>query len=248
MPVTIIDLVVHDLRFPTSKELDGSDAMNPDPDYSAAYCILKTDNSHHEGHGFTFTIGRGNQLCCSAIESLRPLIVGQTLEDIESNLGAFWRRITGDSQLRWVGPEKGVIHMATGAVVNAVWDLLCKVAGKPLWRYLCDMTPEQLVRCIDFRYISDAITPAQAVDMLTKLEPSKSERISHLEAQGCTKMPLSTTSAAASSSLVFPPLRPRIHHQRRLARMLVTPAPFSYAHCGRPDALAPASRPRPETA
>jgi L-fuconate dehydratase len=224
MPVTIIDLVVHDLRFPTSKELDGSDAMNPDPDYSAAYCILKTDNSPHEGHGFTFTIGRGNQLCCSAIESLRPLIVGQTLEDIECNLGAFWRRITGDSQLRWVGPEKGVIHMATGAVVNAVWDLLCKVAGKPLWRYLCDMTPEQLVRCIDFRYISDAITPAQAVDMLTKLEPSKSERISHLEAQGCTKMPLSTISAAAPSSIVFPPLRPRIHHQRRLARMLVAPA------------------------
>ncbi len=185
MPVTIIDLVVHDLRFPTSKQLDGSDAMNPDPDYSAAYCILKTDSCAHEGHGFTFTIGRGNQLCCSAIESLRPLIIGQTLEDIESNLGVFWRRMTSDSQLRWVGPEKGVIHMATGAVVNAVWDLISKVAGKPLWRYLSDMTPEQLVRCIDFRYISDAITPAEALEMLKKLEPTKSERIAHLEAHDC---------------------------------------------------------------
>ena len=186
MTVTIVDLTVHDLRFPTSKQLDGSDAMNPDPDYSAAYCVLKTDAGVHEGHGFTFTIGRGNQLCCSAIESLRPLIIGQTLEEIEGNLGGFWRRMTGDSQLRWVGPEKGVIHMATGAVVNAVWDLLCKTAGKPLWRYLSDMSAEQLVRCIDFRYISDAITPAEALEMLKKLEATKAERISSLEAQGCT--------------------------------------------------------------
>jgi L-fuconate dehydratase len=114
------------------------------------------------------------------------LIHGQTLEEIEGTLGGFWRRITGDSQLRWVGPEKGVIHMATGAVVNAVWDLLCKTAGKPLWRYLSDMTSEQLVRCIDFRYISDALTPAEALEMLKKLEGTKSERIAVLEAQGCT--------------------------------------------------------------
>jgi L-fuconate dehydratase len=186
MSVTIIDLSVHDIRFPTSKQLDGSDAMNPDPDYSAAYCVLKTDAGTHEGHGFTFTIGRGNKLCCSAIECLRPLVIGQTLQEIESNLGGFWRRITGDSQLRWVGPEKGVIHMATGAVVNAVWDLLSKVAGKPLWRYLSDMTPQQLVRCIDFRYISDAITPAEALEMLQKLHSTKSDRIAELEAQGCT--------------------------------------------------------------
>jgi hypothetical protein len=113
------------------------------------------------------------------------LIIGQTLEDIEGNLGVFWRRMTSDSQLRWVGPEKGVIHMATGAVVNAVWDLICKVAGKPLWRYLSEMTPEQLVRCIDFRYISDAITPSEALEMLQKLEPTKAERIAYLEAHDC---------------------------------------------------------------
>jgi L-fuconate dehydratase len=217
MPVTIVDLTVHDLRFPTSKHLDGSDAMNPDPDYSAAYCILKTDVGTHEGHGFTFTIGRGNHICCAAIECLRPLIIGQTLEDIADDLGGFWRRITGDSQLRWIGPEKGAMHMATGALVNAVWDLLCKVAGKPLWRFLSDMTPEQLVRCIDFRYISDAITPPEALEMLKKLEPTKAERVAHLEAQGCKHI---------LSRLIFqpalfysPPSRPRLHHQRRLARM-----------------------------
>lgn len=216
MPVTIIDLVVHDLRFPTSKQLDGSDAMNPDPDYSAAYCVLKTDSCAHEGHGFTFTIGRGNQLCCSAIESLRPLIIGLTLEGIEGNLGAFWRRMTSDSQLRWVGPEKGVIHMATGAVVNAVWDLICKVAGKPLWRYLSDMTPEQLVRCIDFRYISDAITPSEALEMLQKLDSTKAERIAHLEAHDCTDTSSPTPPTPNISPLLF---RSCLHHQRRLAWM-----------------------------
>jgi len=131
MATTISALDVHDLRFPTSRELDGSDAMNPDPDYSAAYCVLRTAGGP-EGHGFTFTIGRGNQLCCQAIEALRPLVVGQSLEAIAADMAGFWRRITGDSQLRWVGPEKGVIHMATGAVVNAVWDLLAKRAGRPL--------------------------------------------------------------------------------------------------------------------
>ena len=147
MPLTITELTVHDLRFPTSKHLDGSDAMNPDPDYSAAYCVLHTSDGSTltpspspnsslgagrggpEGHGMTFTIGRGNDLCCRGIEALRPLIVGQTLEAITADMGKFWRHITGDSQLRWVGPEKGVIHLATAAVVNAVWDLWAKVAG-----------------------------------------------------------------------------------------------------------------------
>jgi len=159
MATTISALDVHDLRFPTSRELDGSDAMNPDPDYSAAYCVLRTAGGP-EGHGFTFTIGRGNQLCCQAIEALRPLVVGQSLEAIAADMAGFWRRITGDSQLRWVGPEKGVIHMATGAVVNAVWDLLAKRAGRPLWRLLAEMSPEELVACIDFRYITPL--PARA--------------------------------------------------------------------------------------
>src|SRR5947207_3064511 len=129
----ITDVIAKDIRFPTSRQLDGSDAMNPDPDYSAAYCILKTDGDL-EGHGLTFTIGRGNELCVAAINSLKPLIVGQKLEKIAADMRGFWQHITGDSQLRWVGPEKGVIHMATASVVNAVWDLYAKSEKKPLWK------------------------------------------------------------------------------------------------------------------
>src|SRR6476659_8798326 len=162
MSLKIVDLEALDIRFPTSKTLDGSDAMNPDPDYSAAYVILKTDSPDGlAGHGLTFTIGRGNELCVAAIQAIAPLIVGKTLESFAADMGAFWHMITGDSQLRWVGPEKGVIHLATAAVVNAVWDLYAKSAGKPLWKLLVDMTPEQLVSCIDFRYISDALKPSE---------------------------------------------------------------------------------------
>src|SRR5881275_1379246 len=145
MPTKITDIIVRDIRFPTSRSLAGSDAMNKDPDYSAAYVILQTDRADGiEGHGLTFTIGRGNELCVAAIEALSPLLLGLSLDEITADMGAFWRRIVGDSQLRWVGPEKGVIHLATAAVVNAVWDLWAKVAGKPLWKLLTDMTPEQL--------------------------------------------------------------------------------------------------------
>src|ERR671923_1786478 len=142
-----------DVRFATSRSLDGSDAMNADPDYSAAYAILRTDDESLTGHGFTFTIGRGNELCVAAIESLSPFVVGRSLEGIVDDMGGFWRSIAGDSQLRWVGPEKGVIHLATAAVVNAVWDLWAKAERKPVWKLLSDMSPEQLVSCIDFRYI-----------------------------------------------------------------------------------------------
>ena len=124
----IVDIEVLDLRFPTSQQLDGSDAMNPDPDYSAAYVILKTDRPGLEGHGLTFTIGRGNEICCAAIKAMRHLVVGLSLEEVQADLGAFWRHVTSDSQLRWIGPDKGAIHLATGAVVNAVWDLLAKMA------------------------------------------------------------------------------------------------------------------------
>src|SRR5690349_1871968 len=131
--------------------------MNPDPDYSAAYVALHTDRQGLEGHGLTFTIGRGNEICCAAINAMRHLIVGRELDWIAADLGRFWRAITSDSQLRWIGPDKGAMHLATGAVVNAVWDLLAKVAGKPVWRYVADMSPEELVRAIDFRYITDCI-------------------------------------------------------------------------------------------
>ncbi len=193
MPTRITRLTTHDLRFPTSQTLDGSDAMNPDPDYSAAYVVLETDHpAGLAGHGMTFTIGRGNELCVAGIESLAPLIVGQTLESFTENLGRFWRRITGDSQLRWVGPEKGVIHLAAAAVVNAVWDLYAKVERKPLWQLICEMTPEEIVRCIDFRYLTDVLTPDEALQILKRLELTRHERIAHLEREG---FPAYTTSA-----------------------------------------------------
>ncbi len=177
MSTTINGVLARDVRFPTSENLDGSDAMNQAPDYSAAYVVLKTDSPEGlEGHGLTFTIGRGNELCVAAVEALAPLVVGETLESFTSNMGAFWRRITGDSQLRWVGPEKGVIHLATAAVVNAVWDLYAKSEGKPLWKLLVDMSPEEVVSCIDFRYTTDAITPEEALEILRENEPTKAVR------------------------------------------------------------------------
>jgi L-fuconate dehydratase len=165
--------------------------MNPDPDYSAAYCILETDSAL-EGHGLTFTIGRGNELCVAAIEALAPLVVGKTLESFTAHMGNFWRMLTGDSQLRWVGPEKGVIHLATAAVVNAVWDLWAKSEHKPVWKLLCDLSPEQLVDCIDFRYISDALTPAEALEILRRNAPTRAAREAEMLADG---YPAYTTSA-----------------------------------------------------
>jgi L-fuconate dehydratase len=188
---TITNLLVQDIRFPTSRQLAGSDAMNPDPDYSAAYVILETDGEF-EGHGLTFTIGRGNEIVVAAVRALAPLIVGRTLASITVHLGEFWRHITGDSQLRWIGPEKGAIHLATAAVVNAVWDLYAKSEGKPVWKLLADMSPEQVVACIDFRYISDALTAEQAYGILRRLAPSKRAREATLIEKG---YPAYTTSA-----------------------------------------------------
>lgn len=193
MPITITEVIPLDIRFPTSRLLDGSDAMNPDPDYSAAYVVLKTDHpSGVEGHGLTFTIGRGNELCVAAIGSLTSRILGRTLDSMIADMGGFWRHMVGDSQLRWIGPEKGVIHLATAALVNAVWDLWAKVEGKPLWRLLADMSPERLVSCIDFRYITDALTPDEALQILSDNEASKPQRIEHLLRDG---YPAYTTSA-----------------------------------------------------
>jgi len=186
----ITDIVVRDIRFPTSTTLDGSDAMNVSPNYSAAYVVLKTD-SEHEGHGLTFTIGRGNELCVAAIEALKPLLVGLTIES-GVDMGAIWRQLTSDSHLRWVGPEKGVIHLATAAVVNALWDLYARVEGKPLWKLLADMTPEQIVACVPFSYITDALTPEEALAILKRHEPTKQHRIDKMHAVG---YPAYTTSA-----------------------------------------------------
>ncbi|WP_239952391.1 L-fuconate dehydratase [Pantoea sp. Z09] len=185
-------LRVEDIRFPTSAHLDGSDAMNPDPDYSAAYVIIETDNAAISGHGLTFTIGRGNEICCAAIRALEHLIVGRQLEAIVADMGQFWRDITSDSQLRWIGPDKGAIHLATGAVVNAVWDLWAKSEEKPLWRLVAELSPQELVRCIDFRYLTDCITPEEALALLTAQQPGKAARIRQLEQHG---YPCYTTSA-----------------------------------------------------
>jgi L-fuconate dehydratase len=189
---TITALDVLDIRFPTSRSLDGSDAMNPDPDYSAAYVILRTDAGDGlEGHGLTFTIGRGTEVVVAGVDALRPLVVGRRTEETFADMGAFWRELVGDSQLRWIGPEKGVIHLATAAVVNAAWDLFAKTAGKPLWKLIVDMTPEELVALVDFRYISDALPPERALDRLRGLAPSRAAREAELRRDG---YPAYTTS------------------------------------------------------
>jgi len=192
MEIKILSIETKDIRFPTSKSLDGSDAMNKDPDYSAAYVILKTNDPKLEGHGLTFTEGRGNELCVDAIQSLSYLLIGKSLKAIAADMAGFWRMITGDTQLRWLGPEKGVIHMATGAIVNAVWDLYAKSEGKPVWKLVADMTSEQIVGCIPFTYLTDVITPEEALEMLKKQAATKQERIDCLLKNG---YPAYTTSA-----------------------------------------------------
>jgi L-fuconate dehydratase len=187
----IVRAVTYDIRFPTSLSFAGSDAMNPDPDYSAAYVVLETD-AGHEGHGLTFTIGRGTEVCVAAIEALAPVVVGATVEEITADFARFWRRLTHESQLRWLGPEKGVIHLATGALVNAIWDLIAKLEGKPLWKLLADMSPEELVACVDFSYIEDALTREEAIALLRRNVGSRSERESVLVREG---FPAYTTSA-----------------------------------------------------
>ena len=189
---TITEVIARDIRFPTSRTLLGSDAMNPDPDYSATYVVLRTDEPGLEGHGLTFTIGRGNELCVAAVQALAHLVLGNTLESFTADMAAFWRMMTGDSQLRWIGPEKGVIHLATAAVVNAVWDLWAKAEGKPLWKLVVDMSPQELVACIDFRYVTNVLTPKEALAILQSNEATKSEREAEMREHG---YPAYTTSA-----------------------------------------------------
>lgn len=180
----ITGMRVFDLRFPTSKSLDGSDAMNPDPDYSAAYVILDTDVDGLAGHGLTFTIGRGNDICCMAIRAMEHLVVGTDLEEVAAAPGKYWRHLTSDSQLRWIGPDKGAMHLATGAVVNAVWDLLGRQAGKPVWQLVSELSPEKIADIVDFRYLTDVLTRDEAVAILKKAEAGKAERVETLRREG----------------------------------------------------------------
>ncbi len=195
MSQTVTDFEVHDIRFPTSEQLDGSDAMNPDPDYSAAYVVLRTgaddSGATAEGHGFCFTIGRGNEVMAAAIEALRPHVTGRPVPRTAADLGALYRDLTHDSQLRWLGPEKGVMHMAAGAVINAAWDLAARQAGLPVWEFLAGMTPEELVSLVDFRYLTDALTPDEALAILRAAAPGRAERAAVLRSEG---YPAYTTS------------------------------------------------------
>lgn len=187
----IIKLDTMDIRFPTSENLDGSDAINKDPDYSAAYVTLETEQGH-KGYGLVFTIGRGNDICCAAIEAMQHLVIGKDIQQITQDIAGFYDELRGDSQLRWLGPEKGVIHMAAGAVMNAVWDMWARIEQKPLWRLLSDMSPEQFVNCLDFRYVTDALTKEEALTMVKANHSSKQQRIEYLEQNG---YPSYTTSA-----------------------------------------------------
>src|SRR5216684_4754832 len=192
MARTISGLSVRDIRTPTSRTLAGSDAVHTDPDYSATYVVLSTDaRDGLEGHGMTFTLGRGNEVCVAAVRALQHLVLGSALESITGDLGAFSQRLTHESQLRWIGPEKGVIHLALAAIVNAIWDLYGKVERKPVWKLLADMTPRQIVSCIDFRYITDALTPQEALEILERQARTKPDREAQLLRSG---YPAYTTS------------------------------------------------------
>jgi L-fuconate dehydratase len=181
----IVGLETHDVRFPTSATLDGSDAMNPSPDYAAAYVILRTNaDDGLSGHGYSFTIGTGNEVQLAAIAALAPYIVGMNVEDLCADLGGFWRRLVWESPLRWLGPEKGIMHMAIGAVVNAAWDLASKRAGKPLWRILGELTPSELVALVDFRYLEDVLSPHEALELLEAAVPARSQRTDSMLAEG----------------------------------------------------------------
>lgn len=190
MPLTIQKVTARDIRFPTSRALDGSDALNLG-DYSATYVVLETDGGLR-GHGLTFTNGRGNEVCVAAVRALSPLVAGRTLEEITGDMRGFYHGLAQDKQLRWLGPEKGILHMATGAVVNAVWDLWARREKKPLWKHLVDLTPEALVSCIDFTWITDALTPEEALQILRRNLAGREAREAEMRKDG---FPAYTTSA-----------------------------------------------------
>ena len=193
MPINISNVVVRDIRFPTSLTLDGSDAVNVDPDYSATYVILETDDARGLcGYGLTFTNGRGNEICVAAVHALKHHLLGRALESITADFAGFWLRLTSDSQLRWLGPEKGIIHLAAGALINAVWDLYARSEGKPLWKLLTDMSPKQIVSVIPFHYITDALNPQEATEILQRNQATKPSREKEMRASG---YPAYTTSA-----------------------------------------------------
>jgi L-fuconate dehydratase len=187
---SITEIAARDIRFPTSRGLHGSDAMNPDPDYSVAYVVIRTEDGQ-EGFGFTFAIGRGTELLVAAVRAIGKPLLGRDAEELTADMGAAWQLVTGDSQLRWLGPEKGVVHLATAALVNALWDLKARAAGKPLWLLLADMDPEEIVACVPFRYLTDAITPEWTTELLVERRAGREEREREMRKVG---FPAYTTS------------------------------------------------------
>ena len=193
MPITITNVIVRDIRFPTSLTLDGSDAVNVDPDYSATYVVLETDDPGGlRGYGLTFTNGRGNEICVAAVNALKHHVLNRSLDSLTSDFAGFWLGITSDSQVRWLGPEKGAIHLAAGAIVNAVWDLYARAECKPVWKLLVDMSPAKLVSCVPFRHITDALTVDEATEILERSQSTKAARETEMLANG---YPAYTTSA-----------------------------------------------------
>lgn len=188
---TIIAATTHDVRFPTGKHGHGSDAMNKDPDYSAAYLILETDQEGLSGHSLVFTIGRGNDLQCESIAQLAEAVIGEEIDGLVDRIGDIGRALVRDSQMRWLGPEKGIPHMAAGGVINALWDLVCKVEKKPLWQVLAHLSPEALTNLIDFRYLTDALTPEEALQIFQEMQPHRAENERILLEQG---LPAYTTT------------------------------------------------------
>ncbi|WP_087872062.1 L-fuconate dehydratase [Arthrobacter globiformis] len=187
---SITSINTQDVRFPTSLELDGSDAVNVDPDYSAAYVVIRTD-AGDEGHGFVFSCGRGNEILTAAIDAYARLLVGRDIDELIYDLGGASRRLIHDSQLRWLGPEKGVTQMACGALVSALWDIRARRENKPLWLLLSEMSPEELVSVVDFTHIRDALSPEEALEILRAGQAGKAARIAALKADG---FPAYTTS------------------------------------------------------
>ena len=207
----ISDVSVRDVRFPTSLEAHGSDAMHKDPDYSAAYVVITVTGLELRGHGLTFTLGRGTDVVVSAIRALLPLVVGKSLLKIYTDFGSFWRTLTNESQLRWIGPEKGAVHLAVAAVINALWDLWGKIEQKPVWKLLCDMTPEEILTLVDFRYLSDVLTKEDARQILSKLYPTRSEREAQVYETGYPAYTTSIGWLGYVSSLIP---RPSPHAQK----------------------------------
>lgn len=182
--VVIEDIKTFDIRFPTSAEAHGSDAMHKDPDYSVAYVVITAKGLQHEGHGYTFTLGRGTEVVLTAISSLTPLVSGKSLVNIFSNFGEFWHGLVNESQLRWIGPEKGVVHLATAAIINALWDLWGRIENKPVWKVLCDLSPEEIVSLVDFTHLTDELTQDEAIEILKRNDTTRAQRIKELEENG----------------------------------------------------------------